>query len=61
MTLMVQLYVFLYRNFDFKEKAQMDQYYPQYYHKIDKVSRPLSPVARSTGFCTPVSADNRHQ
>lgn len=27
------------RNFDFKEKAQVDKYYPQYYHKMDKVSK----------------------
>lgn len=25
------------RNFDFKEKAEVDKYYPQYYHKMDKV------------------------
>ena len=25
------------RNFDFKEKAEVDKYYPQYYHKTDKV------------------------
>lgn len=25
------------RNFDFKEQAEVDKYYPQYYHKIDKV------------------------
>ena len=25
------------RNFDFKEKEQVDKYYPQYYHKTDKV------------------------
>lgn len=24
-------------NFDFKEKAEVDKYYPQYYHKTDKV------------------------
>ncbi|KAH6879649.1 CRAL-TRIO domain-containing protein [Coprinopsis sp. MPI-PUGE-AT-0042] len=28
-------------NFDFKEKAQVDQYYPQYYHKTDKDGRPV--------------------
>ena len=26
-----------YRNFDFKEKEEVDKYYPQYYHKMDKV------------------------
>ncbi|KAI0706896.1 CRAL-TRIO domain-containing protein [Cerioporus squamosus] len=30
----------LMKNFDFKEKALVDKYYPQYYHKTDKVSRP---------------------
>lgn len=25
------------RNFDFKEKEEVDKYYPQYYHKTDKV------------------------
>lgn len=25
------------RNFDFKEKEAVDKYYPQYYHKTDKV------------------------
>ena len=25
------------KNFDFKEKAEVDKYYPQYYHKMDKV------------------------
>ncbi|KAG1740344.1 CRAL-TRIO domain-containing protein [Suillus lakei] len=29
------------RNFDFTEKKQVDQYYPQYYHKIDKDGRPV--------------------
>ncbi|EEB88724.1 hypothetical protein MPER_13274 [Moniliophthora perniciosa FA553] len=24
------------KNFDFKEKAEVDKYYPQYYHKMDK-------------------------
>jgi hypothetical protein len=26
------------RNFDFAEKKEVDQYYPQYYHKMDKVA-----------------------
>lgn len=26
------------RTFDYKEKEQVFQYYPQYYHKTDKVS-----------------------
>ena len=25
------------RNFDFKEKEEVDKYYPQFYHKMDKV------------------------
>jgi len=29
------------RNFDFKEKAEVDKYYPQYYHKMDKDGRPI--------------------
>jgi hypothetical protein len=29
----------LYRNFDYPEKEEVDKYYPQYYHKTDKVSR----------------------
>ncbi|KAF9475202.1 hypothetical protein BDN70DRAFT_884014 [Pholiota conissans] len=29
------------RSFDFKEKAEVDKYYPQFYHKTDKDGRPL--------------------
>lgn len=29
----------LVRNFDYKEKEQVFEYYPQYYHKTDKVCR----------------------
>lgn len=29
------------RNFVFTEKQQIDQYYPQYYHKTDKQGRPI--------------------
>ncbi|KAI0031553.1 CRAL-TRIO domain-containing protein [Vararia minispora EC-137] len=29
------------QNFDFKEKEQVDKYYPQYYHKLDKDGRPI--------------------
>jgi len=28
-------------NFEFPEKAEVDKYYPQYYHKIDKDGRPV--------------------
>ncbi|TFK35017.1 CRAL-TRIO domain-containing protein [Crucibulum laeve] len=28
-------------NFDFKEKAEVDRYYPLFYHKIDKDGRPV--------------------
>jgi len=28
----------LVRNFEYKEKPQVFEYYPQYYHKTDKVS-----------------------
>ncbi|KAL4076667.1 CRAL-TRIO domain-containing protein [Scleroderma yunnanense] len=31
----------LMKNFDFKEKEQVDKYYPQYYHKMDKDGRPI--------------------
>ncbi|KAF8960231.1 CRAL-TRIO domain-containing protein [Flammula alnicola] len=31
----------LIKNFDFKEKAEVDKYYPQFYHKCDKDGRPL--------------------
>jgi len=29
------------QNFDFAEKKEVDQYYPQYYHKMDKDGRPV--------------------
>ncbi|EMD31744.1 hypothetical protein CERSUDRAFT_119316 [Gelatoporia subvermispora B] len=29
------------QNFDFKEKAEIAKYYPQYYHRIDKDGRPI--------------------
>ncbi|KAI1612503.1 CRAL-TRIO domain-containing protein [Exophiala viscosa] len=31
----------LVRNFDYKERKQVFQYYPQYYHKTDKDGRPV--------------------
>ena len=30
----------LIRNFDYKEKPEVFKYYPQYYHKTDKVCNP---------------------
>lgn len=32
----------LVRSFDYKEKPKVFEYYPQYYHKIDKVHSYLS-------------------
>jgi len=32
----------LVRTFDYQEKAQVFEYYPQYYHKTDKVLLPHS-------------------
>jgi len=29
------------QNFEFKEKVEVDKYYPQYYHKSDKDGRPI--------------------
>jgi len=31
----------LVKTFDFKEKAQVEKFYPQYYHKMDKEGRPI--------------------
>jgi len=31
----------LVRTFDFKEREEVNKYYPQYYHKIDKDGRPI--------------------
>lgn len=31
------LLILLYRTFDFKEKVELQKYYPQFYHKTDKV------------------------
>lgn len=28
----------LYENFEYPEKEEVDKYYPQYYHKTDKVN-----------------------
>ena len=34
----------LVKTFEYKEKPEVSKYYPQYYHKTDKVSyRPLMP------------------
>jgi hypothetical protein len=32
------------RTFDYKEKKEVFEYYPQYYHRVDKV--PFCPVVR---------------
>lgn len=32
----------LVRNFDYKEKPQVFEYYPQYYHKTDKASQTIT-------------------
>ncbi|KIK70320.1 hypothetical protein GYMLUDRAFT_32319, partial [Collybiopsis luxurians FD-317 M1] len=29
------------KSFDYNEKAQVDKYYPQFYHKVDKDGRPI--------------------
>lgn len=34
----------LVRNFDYAEKPQVFEYYPQYYHKTDKVRYPHQPL-----------------
>lgn len=34
----------LLRNFNFSEKAEVDKYYPQYYHKTDKVMNIKIPI-----------------
>ncbi|KAG5352308.1 hypothetical protein C0989_002910 [Termitomyces sp. Mn162] len=31
----------IHENFDFKEKVEVDKWYPQYYHKTDKDGRPI--------------------
>lgn len=31
----------IYANFDYKEAAEVDKYYPQFYHKIDRDGRPV--------------------
>jgi hypothetical protein len=40
----------LVRTFDYKEKPQVFEYYPQYYHKTDKVRFFLQPLAYRTSF-----------
>lgn len=34
------------RTFNFEEKKEVDKYYPQYYHKMDKVPLDPSPLLR---------------
>ncbi|TDL15807.1 hypothetical protein BD410DRAFT_796010 [Rickenella mellea] len=31
----------IYKNFDYKERVEVDKYYPQYYHRTDKEGRPV--------------------
>lgn len=38
------------RTFHFDEREKVNQYYPQYYHKIDKVWRSVSPSYPSLAF-----------
>lgn len=45
------------RNFDFKEKAEVDKYYPQYYHKMDKVG--TFPAAYSSPALTSHTSPSR--
>lgn len=40
----------LVRNFDYVEKPKVFEYYPQYYHKTDKVKR-LSPTKSTAVLC----------
>jgi hypothetical protein len=42
------MFFFFTRTFDFKEREEVNKYYPQYYHKIDKVClrNPLIPFAK---------------
>lgn len=39
---------YLVRNFEYTEKPQVFEYYPQYYHKTDKVR---SCILRALRFC----------
>lgn len=34
----------LVQNFEYTEKAQIFEYYPQYYHKTDKVQLTAAPI-----------------
>lgn len=57
------------RNFDYKEKAQMFEYYPQYYHKTDKVGKTNLPscmfeAKSKAGWATCLyraTRENRHR
>lgn len=43
-TLTLTFSVITCRGFDFKERAEVNKYYPQFYHKTDKVSTPSIPA-----------------
>lgn len=43
-------------SFDFAEKAEVDKYYPKYYHKMDRVSMFLSGLEQSPEYLTSLDA-----
>lgn len=47
------LYLPGYRTFEFTERAEVIKYYPQYYHKIDKVNKNKTIMKRFTSLSFP--------